>query len=77
MHVVVYSRHPCPLCDEALAILERYRKQYSFSIEVKDVDADEALVREHGEWVPVVLFDGNVRFRGHINEVLLRRILDA
>ena len=35
------------------------------------------LVRDFGNCVPVVVVNDKVRFRGHINEVLLQRILDA
>ena len=77
LHFLLYTRAACPLCDEAREMLLRYQKQYGFDLETKDVDASADLVREFGECVPVVTIDGQVRFRGHINEVLLRRILDA
>ena len=75
LRVVVYTRHPCPLCDEAWELLDRYRGEYGFVLEAKNVDESAELVREYGEWVPVVTVDGKVRFRGHVNEVLLQRIL--
>mgnify|MGYP002626166057 CR=1 FL=1 len=40
-----------------------------------DVDADPALRERYNECVPVVHIDGRERFRGKINEVLLRRLL--
>jgi hypothetical protein len=46
-------------------------------METKDVDESEQLTCDFGNCVPVVAVNGKVRFRGHINEVLLRRILDA
>lgn len=42
-----------------------------------DVDSDSALRALHGECVPVVEIAGKVRFRGRINEVLLRRFIHA
>ncbi len=77
LHVMVYTRGSCPLCDEAFLVLQRYQKRYGFILEMKDVDESADLVRQYGEWVPVVTFDGQVRFRGHVNEVLLARILNA
>ena len=35
------------------------------------------LVSQFGNCVPVVIVNGKVRFRGHINQVLLTRILHA
>ena len=75
--IVVYTRAACPLCDEALAVLWRFQDRYGFSIETRDDDDSAEWIREFGEWVPVVVINGDVRFRGHVNEVLLRRLLDA
>ena len=77
MHVVLYTRAHCPLCDEAATLLERFRARYGFTLETKDVDASPALVAAHGNWVPVVTINGRLRFRGHVNAVLLERILNA
>lgn len=77
LHVVLYTRANCPLCDEAAILLDRYRRRHGFTLETRDVDASPELVAAHGNWVPVVTINGQLRFRGHINEVLLQRILDA
>ncbi len=77
LHVILYTRSHCPLCDEAASLLERYRQRYGFSLEAKDVDAAAELVAAHGNWIPVVTINGKLRFRGHVNEVLLQRILEA
>ena len=37
-----------------LQALQRYRRLYEFSIDVVDVDADEALVEQFDELVPVL-----------------------
>ncbi|MBI1832978.1 MAG: glutaredoxin family protein [Planctomycetes bacterium] len=76
LHIVLYTRADCPLCDEAWHMLADQQKRFGFVLEAKDVDADADLVREFGECVPVVVINGVVRFRGRINEVLLNRILD-
>ena len=60
-----------------MGMLERWRKSYGFSLRSQNIDESDDLVREHGEWVPVVAVNGKIHFRGRINEVLLRRILDA
>ena len=75
-HVVVYTRATCPLCDEALAVLRRFQDRHGFTIETRNVDDAADWVREFGEWVPVVVINGVVRFRGQVNEVLLRRMLE-
>jgi glutaredoxin len=74
--LVLYTRAGCHLCDEMKATLERYQ-QYFPAIEEVDIDRDPALVARFTECVPVLEIDGRVRFRGRLNEVLLRRIIDA
>jgi len=76
-HVIQYTRHGCHSCDEAWTLLERYQRRYGFRLEAVDVDGDPALAALHGNWVPVVTVNGKVRFRGRVNEVLLKRVLDA
>jgi glutaredoxin len=77
LHVLVYTRRTCPLCDEALEMLRAFQARYGFDIRTSDVDESAELVKDYGNCVPVVMINGKVRFRGHVNAVLLKRILDA
>lgn len=69
--VVVYSRQGCHLCDDARLVLERYGLRPT----VIDIDGDPELRAHYTECVPVVTIDGQERFRGRVNEVLLQRLL--
>ena len=73
----MYTRIGCHLCEEAWEMLERYQSHYGFQLDSQDVDSDPAIAALHGDWVPVVEVDGKVRFRGRINEVLLKRLLES
>ena len=42
-----------------------------------DIDADPALRERFDTCVPVVEIDGQVRFRGRVEPVLLRRMFDS
>ena len=75
LQIVVYTRESCPLCDEAWKLLQRYQKRFRFELEAIDIGESEELTREFGNCIPVVVIAGKVRFRGHVNEVLLQRIL--
>ena len=77
LYFILYTRVNCPLCDEAHTLLETFRTRYGFVLETKDVDESEELQRAHGQCVPVVTINGRLRFRGHVNAVLLQRILDS
>lgn len=72
MHsVILYTRAGCHLCDDALDLLSRHGLQP----EIIDIDQDRELVARYGDCVPVVLIDGQLRFRGRVDERLLRRLL--
>ncbi|MBA4107613.1 MAG: NrdH-redoxin [Pirellula sp.] len=71
MHVVIYTRNGCHLCEEAEALLVAQ----GIAPILIDVDADEALRERFNECVPVVEIDGKIRFRGRVDPVLLRRLL--
>jgi hypothetical protein len=74
--VVMYSRAGCCLCDEAWETLEKYRESLPTTV-VVDIDSDPALLERFSTCIPIVEIDGKVRFRGRVNEVLLRRLIEG
>lgn len=73
MTVNLYTRAGCCLCDQAKAILEKH----GLAIHEINIDADPELKQRYDYLVPVIEIDGKERFRGQIDETLLRRFLDA
>lgn len=69
--VIVYTRVGCHLCDEACEVLQRHGLQPM----TVDIDQDPELQQQYTDCVPVVVLNGKIRFRGRVNEVLLRRLL--
>lgn len=61
------------MCDEALAVL----RKFGLTPKVIDIDSDPQLTARYDTCVPVVEIDGQERFRGQVNEVLLRRLLSS
>lgn len=74
--VRLYSRSGCHLCDSAQETLEKYGDVIPY-VELIDIDSETSLAERFGHCVPVVEIDGKVRFRGRINELLLRRLIAA
>lgn len=70
--VILYTRAGCHLCEDAKAALLRH----GLSPAEVDIDQDPALRTRYDQCVPVVVVDGVERFRGRVNEVLLRRLVD-
>ena len=75
--IVMYTRQGCHLCEDAWDLLEQARSRYGFALRQVDIDGDPELVRAYGECVPVVMVNGRVRFRGVVNRVLLKRLLES
>ena len=70
---ILYTRQGCHLCEDACEVLQRY----GLRPQLVDIDDDPSLVEKYTNCVPVVVIDGRERFRGRVNEVLLRRIVTA
>jgi glutaredoxin len=69
--VVLYTRQGCHLCEVAAELLARHRLE----VQKVDIDLQPELRERYNECVPVVVIDGRERFRGRVDELLLRRIL--
>jgi glutaredoxin len=74
--VVVYSREDCHLCDDAKAILAAYT-EFLPRIEEIDIDDDPELQQRFGTTIPVIECDGKIRFKGQVDELLLRRLIEG
>ncbi|NOY41712.1 MAG: glutaredoxin family protein [Planctomycetes bacterium] len=71
MKTILYTRAGCHLCD----IAEQTLREHGLQPRLVDIDKDEALREQFDACVPVVEIDGKVRFRGHVDPTLLRRLL--
>ena len=67
----LYTRQGCHLCDDARELLEKN----GLDVTPVDIDAQPELQEKFDTCVPVVEIDGKVRFRGRVDEKLLRRLL--
>ncbi len=68
----LYTRKECCLCDVAKTTLE----QHGVIVRSVDIDNDPNLLEKYNLLVPVVWIGGKERFRGEVNPVLLRRLLE-
>ena len=66
--VVLYGRAGCCLCDEALEVLERVRERIPFTLQERDIEADEKLLSAYLERIPVVTIDGREAFSLFVSE---------
>src|ERR1700687_5143462 len=66
LHFLMYTRQDCHLCADAWGLLTAQQKLYGFTLETIDVDSARDLVDRYGHCVPVVLVNGEARFRGKV-----------
>lgn len=55
MRLTLYGRTYCHLCEDMLRALEGLQDELQFTVQVVDVDADDALESRYGERVPVLV----------------------
>ena len=70
--VTLYGRPGCHLCDDALAVLERVRREVPFELVERDIEADDDLLRRYLERIPVVAVDGRELSDFFVDEEALR-----
>lgn len=75
--LTVYSRTYCHLCDEMIAGLRELQARFRFTIDIVDVDADEALEARLGEDVPVVMHGARELCRHRLDRVLVTDYLEG
>jgi hypothetical protein len=69
-------RPGCHLCDEARPVVEKAVGSVGGTIDEVDIDADDALTRDYGLRVPVLLGPGDIVLaEGRIEARPLRRAL--
>ena len=71
--VVLFGRPGCCLCDEAREVLERARARHPFTLQERDIEQDDALLRAYLERIPVVTIDGEEAFELFVDEAELTR----
>ncbi|WP_010581905.1 glutaredoxin family protein [Schlesneria paludicola] len=74
--VILYTKEGCHLCDEAAELLARYERWLP-RVENIEIQSSRELTEQFQTCVPVIAFDGKIRFRGRVDEALLRRLIEG
>ena len=75
--VEVYSKSDCHLCDEALEVIHRVRKDVQFDLRVIKLHEGDSEFETYKERFPVIHIDGEFAFQYRVPEKLLRQKLAA
>ena len=71
--LTLYSRQWCHLCHDMEAALRQLQREFSFDLEVWDVDADPALEARFDELVPVLMAGEQELARYRLDEAAFRQ----
>jgi glutaredoxin len=73
IHIDIYSRPDCHLCDAAKAVIERVRERFPFAVRVVNIEQDPELEKAYGTEIPVVFINGNKAFKYRVDEAELEK----
>ncbi len=76
VHVEMFSRPGCHLCDEARDVIEEARTRFAFDFHVVNIDEDSELESAYGSEIPVVRINGNKAFKYRVSRRELERKLE-
>ena len=79
IHLTIYSRPGCHLCEEMKAAVERavHASDTPVRIDEIDISTDPDLEARYGLDIPVLQVNGKKAAKYRVTEQELRRILDA
>ncbi|HEX9997742.1 MAG TPA: glutaredoxin family protein [Abditibacterium sp.] len=73
LHVRLYGRPDCHLCNEAAVLLNTMHSEYDFWVEKINIDDDPAIKEKLQEHIPVATFNGGNRVTAPVTDEKLRR----
>jgi glutaredoxin len=77
IHVVLYSKKECGLCDKAKAIIEELKAEFPLSVTEVDIYKDDALLEKYQIMIPVVEINGEEAAFGIIHKDVIRKRLTS
>ena len=77
IHIEVYSRPGCHLCDQVRAVIEELRGAYAITLRSINVENDAEIEKKYGMDIPVVFVNGVEAFRHRVDRSELERKLKS
>ena len=78
IHLTLYSRPGCHLCDEMKETVQRVARAFTLApvnIVMIDISDDPALEAQYGLEIPVLLVDGKKAAKYRVKEEEMRKLL--
>lgn len=75
VHVIIYSRPGCHLCDEAKQAIEAAQCRNEYTLEEINIESDPELLRRYRYDIPVITINGVEAFRHRLTSEAFRERL--
>lgn len=75
LHLELYSRPGCHLCEELRALCQRLAAEFPLRLTEVNIETDPTLAARYGEQIPVLFIDGRKAVKFRTTEAALRRTL--
>jgi len=75
LQVCLYTRRGCTRCDSVSPLLRELQSEFSFEVEVIDIESDAELSARFGCSIPVVTVDGGNQVAARVTLERLRQAL--
>jgi glutaredoxin len=75
LHLELYSRPGCHLCDDLRVLCERLSSEFPLQLTELNIDTDLGLLARYDQEVPVLFVDGRKAIKYRTTEASLRRLL--
>ncbi|HKO95781.1 MAG TPA: glutaredoxin family protein [Pyrinomonadaceae bacterium] len=75
VHVIIYSRPGCHLCEEAKRAIQNAGCQDEYTLEEINIESDRELLRLYRYDIPVIMMNGVEAFRHRVTEEEFRKQL--
>jgi glutaredoxin len=75
IHIDIYSKPGCHLCDEAKAVLQKVKKDIPFKLREINIELSAEHHQTYQEEIPVIFIDGKKAFKYRVDEKALRKRL--
>jgi hypothetical protein len=77
IHLTIYSRRGCHLCDEMKVVVTRVARHVALDLAEVDISCDPELEALYGLEIPVLMVEGRKAAKYRISEEDLRRLIAA
>lgn len=76
IHIDIYSKPECSLCDKAKAVIEKAKSRYPITISETDISNNPVLFEKYKEKIPVIFINSKQAFVYKVHEITLIKKLN-